>query len=61
MVAVTLLATMDGLQLRDALTPYTVPIDEAFAQLAGKMLEDLAFDSPRPAAAVAAWRRRHGS
>jgi AcrR family transcriptional regulator len=58
-VAVTLLATMDGLQLRDSLTPHAVPIDAAFAQLAGQMLQDLAFDSPEAKAAVAAWRRRH--
>jgi AcrR family transcriptional regulator len=58
-VAVTLLSTMDGLQLRDALTPYAVRIDQAFAQIAGQVLEDLAFDSPRAAAAVTAWRHRH--
>jgi AcrR family transcriptional regulator len=57
-VAVTLLATMDGLQLRDTLTPHELRIDEAFAQLAGQVLEDLAFDSREAAKAVAAWRRR---
>jgi hypothetical protein len=59
-VAVTLLAAMDGLQLRDAVTPHTLAIDAAFAQLAGQVLEDIAFDSPQAADAVAAWRRRHG-
>ena len=59
-VAATLLATMDGLQLRYLLTAEDPPIDEAFAALAGQMLEDLAFDSPQARAAVAAWRRHHG-
>jgi AcrR family transcriptional regulator len=59
LVAVNLLAIMDGLQLRDAVTPHAVAIDEAFAQIAGQVLEDLAFDSPEARAAVAAWRGRH--
>jgi hypothetical protein len=50
---------MDGLQLRYLLTPDEIRIDEAFAALAGQMLADLALDSPRAAAAVAAWRRKH--
>jgi AcrR family transcriptional regulator len=54
--ASTLLAAMDGLQLRFLLTGEDVRIDEAFAALAGQMLADLAFDSPRAAAAIAAWR-----
>jgi hypothetical protein len=33
---------------------------EAFAALAGQMLADLSFDSPRAAAAIAGWRRAHG-
>ena len=57
--AVTLLATMDGLQLRDALTPHVEPVDQAFAQLAGQVLADLAFDSPQAKALIAAWRRQH--
>jgi AcrR family transcriptional regulator len=60
-VAVTLLALMDGLQLRDALTPHVVPIEEAFAQHAGQVLQDLAFDSARAREAVAAWQRRHSA
>jgi hypothetical protein len=32
-------------------------LDAAFAALAGQMLSDLAFDSPRAAEAIAAWRR----
>jgi AcrR family transcriptional regulator len=59
-VAATLLAAMDGLQLRYVLTPDQIRIDEAFAALAGQMLADLAFDSPRATAAIAAWRREHG-
>jgi AcrR family transcriptional regulator len=58
--ASTLLAVMDGLQLRYLLTPDDLRIDEAFAALAGQMLADLACDSPRAAAAIAAWRRDHG-
>jgi AcrR family transcriptional regulator len=58
-VAVTLLATMDGLQLRDSLTPHVVAIEAAFAQLAGQMLEDLAAETAEAKAAVAAWRHRH--
>jgi hypothetical protein len=59
MVAATLLAAMDGLHLRYLLTPDELRTDEAFAALAGQMLADLAFDSPRAAAAIAAWRREH--
>jgi AcrR family transcriptional regulator len=59
-VAATLLAAMDGLQLRYLLTPDHMRIDEAFAALAGQMLSDLAFDSPEAAAAIAAWRQKHG-
>jgi AcrR family transcriptional regulator len=58
-VASTLLAVMDGLQLRHLLTPSEIRIDEAFAVLAGQVLEDLAADNPRAAAAVSAWRSRH--
>jgi AcrR family transcriptional regulator len=57
--AATLLAAMDGLQLRYLLTPADLRIDEAFATLAGQMLADLAVDSPDAAAAIAAWRREH--
>lgn len=56
--ASTLLAAMDGLQLRYLLGE-DLRLDEAFAALAGQMLSDLAFDSPRAAAAIAAWRDRH--
>lgn len=55
--ASTLLAAMDGLQLRYLLTDADLRIDAAFAELAGQMLSDLAFDSPRAAEAIAAWRR----
>jgi AcrR family transcriptional regulator len=58
-VATTLLAAMDGLQLRYALTSGGAPIDEAFATLAGQMLADLAFGSPRAAALIEGWRRKH--
>jgi AcrR family transcriptional regulator len=57
--ASTLLAAMDGLQLRYLLGE-DLRLDEAFAALAGQMLSDLAFDSPRAAEAIAAWRREHG-
>jgi AcrR family transcriptional regulator len=53
--ASTLLAAMDGLQLRYLLGE-DLCLDEAFAALAGQMLSDLAFDSPRAAAKIAAWR-----
>jgi len=56
--ASTLLAAMDGLQLRYLLGE-DLCLDQAFAALAGQMLSDLAFDSPRAAEAIAAWRRSH--
>jgi AcrR family transcriptional regulator len=59
-VGATLLAAMDGLQLRHLLTPEDIRIDEAFAALAGQMLADLAGDDPHAAATIATWRRRHG-
>ena len=59
-VAASLLAAMDGLQLRHILAPHVMRIDEAFAELAGQVLADLVFDSPRARAAVAAWRTGHG-
>jgi AcrR family transcriptional regulator len=58
-VATTLLATMDGLQLRYVLTPDAPRIDEAFAALAGQVLADLVHDSPSAAAVISAWRRKH--
>jgi AcrR family transcriptional regulator len=58
-VAATLLAAMDGLQLRYLLMSEELRIDRAFAALAGQMLTDLAFDSPRARAAISAWRLRH--
>jgi AcrR family transcriptional regulator len=58
-VAATLLAAMDGLQLRHILTPHDMRIDEAFAALAGQMVQDLAFESAPAAAAIAAWRAKH--
>ena len=57
--ATTLLAAMDGIQLRYLLTPEDMRIDEAFAALAGQMLADLACDTPHAAETIAAWRRRH--
>jgi AcrR family transcriptional regulator len=59
-VAATLLAAMDGLQLRYLLTPDHMRIDQAFAAIAGQMLADLALDTPQAAATIAAWRREHG-
>jgi AcrR family transcriptional regulator len=59
-VAATLLAAMDGLQLRYLLTPSDIRIDEAFASLAGQILEDLAAPTPRATAAVDAWKQRNG-
>jgi AcrR family transcriptional regulator len=59
-VAATFLAAMDGLQLRYLLTPSDIRIDEAFASLAGHILQDLAAPTPRAAAAVDAWKRRNG-
>jgi BetI-type transcriptional repressor, C-terminal len=56
--ASTLLAAMDGLQLRYLLGE-DLRLDQAFAAVAGQMLSDLAFDSPRAAEAIAAWRRAH--
>jgi AcrR family transcriptional regulator len=58
--ASTLLAAMDGLQLRYLLGE-DLCLDQAFAVLAGQMLSDLAFDSPRAAEAIAAWRRENTS
>jgi AcrR family transcriptional regulator len=60
-VATTLLAAMDGLQLRYVLTPDAIRIGEAFAALAGQMLADLGHDSPRATAAISAWRRKHAN
>jgi AcrR family transcriptional regulator len=58
--ASTLLAAMDGLQLRYLLGE-DLCLDQAFAVLAGQMLSDLAFDSPRAAEVIAAWRRENTS
>ena len=58
-VAATLLALMDGLQLRYLLTPTEMRIDEAFAATAGQMLADLAVEDPEVAVKVRAWRRAH--
>ena len=60
-VATELLALMDGLHLRDLLTPAGMRIDEAFADVAGQMVADLAVPEPEVAAKIAAWRRMHGS
>jgi AcrR family transcriptional regulator len=60
-VAATLLAAMDGLQLRYLLMSEELRIDKAFAAFAGQMLADLAFDSPRARAAVSAWRLEYAS
>jgi AcrR family transcriptional regulator len=59
--AATLLAAMDGLQLRYLLTPRDTRLDVEFAALAGQILADLARDTPQAAATIAAWRRRHGA
>jgi AcrR family transcriptional regulator len=58
-VAATLLAAMDGLQLRHVLSPHGMRIDEAFASLAGQIIQDLAADTPEAAAAIAGWRAAH--
>jgi AcrR family transcriptional regulator len=58
-LAATLLAVMDGLQVRWLITPGDVRIDEAFAALAGHLLESVAADNQSARAAVRAWRRRH--
>jgi AcrR family transcriptional regulator len=57
--AATLLAAMDGLQLRYLLTPDGPRIDEAFAALGGQMLANFAYDSREAAAKIAAWRREY--
>jgi AcrR family transcriptional regulator len=59
--AASLLAAMDGLQLRYLLTRRAERIDVQFAALAGQVLADLACDTPQAAAKVDAWRRRHGA
>jgi AcrR family transcriptional regulator len=59
--ASTLLAVMDGLQLRYLLTPSELRIDAAFATLAGQVLDDLAAESPAARAAVRAWRSRYAT
>ena len=56
-VAAQLLALMDGLNLRELVTPAAMRIDEAFADVAGQMVADLAVDDPEVAAKIAAWRR----
>jgi hypothetical protein len=58
-VAATLLALMDGLQLRYLLTPTEMRTDDAFAAAAGQMLADLAVEDPEVAAKINAWRRAH--
>jgi AcrR family transcriptional regulator len=58
-VAATLLAAMDGLLLRHLLTPYDARADEAFATLAGQVVEDLAADTPEARATIRAWRAEH--
>lgn len=58
-VAATLLAAMDGLLLRHLLTPDDFHVDDAFAALAGQVVEDLAVDSPEARATVRAWRAEH--
>lgn len=58
-VASTLLAAMDGLQLRHVLSPHDLRIDHAFAQLVGHTLEDLAADTPAARSAITAWRARY--
>lgn len=58
-VACTLLATMDGLQLRHLLTPHDMRIERAFARVAGQMLADLASADPEAIAAIERWRAQH--
>jgi AcrR family transcriptional regulator len=58
-VATTFLAAMDGLLLRHLLTSQDIRVDEAFAALAGQVVEDLAADSPEAKAIVRAWRAKH--
>ena len=58
-VATTLLALMDGLQLRYLLAPTEMSIDDAFAAAAGRMLADLAVEDPEVAGKINAWRRAH--
>ena len=58
-VACTLLAIMDGLQLRHLLTPHDMRIERAFAQVAGQMLADLASPDPEAAVRIAGWRAQH--
>jgi AcrR family transcriptional regulator len=59
-VACTLLATMDGLQLRHLLTPHELRIERTFARLVGHILADITGDDPESRAKIAAWRDRHG-
>ncbi|MDA0172522.1 TetR/AcrR family transcriptional regulator [Solirubrobacter taibaiensis] len=54
--ASTLLAAMDGLQLRYLLNESPLPIDRAFANLVGRILGDLTADTPEAAAKLKAWR-----
>lgn len=58
-IAGTLLAAMDGLELRHVLTPHDMRIDRAFARLAGQMLSDVSTDDPLARKKIAAWRARH--
>jgi AcrR family transcriptional regulator len=53
--ASTLLAAMDGLQLRHVLSPHDLRIDRAFARLAAQIVADLAAQDPGAAAKIAAW------
>jgi AcrR family transcriptional regulator len=58
-VSSTLLAAMDGLQLRHLLSTHGMRIEHAFAQLAGQVVADLAAPTPKAAATISAWRARH--
>ena len=58
-IAGTLLAAMDGLELRHVLTPHDMRIERAFARLAGQILSDVGTDDPQAQQKIAAWRARH--
>ncbi|MDA0172519.1 TetR/AcrR family transcriptional regulator [Solirubrobacter taibaiensis] len=57
-VAWTLLAVMDGLQLRHVLSSHSMRIEQAFASLAAQILDDLAADNDAARRKIAAWRAR---
>jgi AcrR family transcriptional regulator len=58
-IAYTLLAMMDGLQLRHLLSPHEMRIERAFARVAGQVLSDLATSDPDALRKIARWRAEH--